>query len=176
MEFSSIALDMKISRLIAFLLVALLTGCTNRLTDFTIISTKNVDISVIGRAKRGSARIEGKDVAHIIIIIPTGVPNMKEAIDRAIESVPGAVALVDGVLYQNWFYIPYIYGQSAYIVEGTPLINTAQASSILPANHLVATYDAQQKIFITKPVSAERYEALKIKHSLTYSPERMVLQ
>lgn len=29
-----------------------------------------------------------------------GVPNMKTAIDKAIESVPGAIALLDGVLSQ----------------------------------------------------------------------------
>jgi hypothetical protein len=167
---------MKTPRLFAFIFLALLTGCTTRLTDFTIISTKNVDLSVIGRARRGAARVEGKDVAHIIIFIPTGVPNMKEAIDRAIESVPGAVALVDGVLYQRFFWIPYIYGQSAFVVEGTPLINTAQASRSLPAEHLVATYDAQQKRFTTEAVSAERYQALKLKHGLTRSPERMILQ
>jgi len=167
---------MKTTRLFAFGFLALLTGCTTRLTDFTIISTKNVDLSVIGRARRGSARVQGKDTAHIIIFIPTGTPNMKTAIDRAIESVPGSVALVDGVLYQSFFYIPYIYGQSSFIVEGTPLINTAQASSVLPAKHMVATYDATQKRFVTQAVSAERYEALKNKFALTHSTKTEVLQ
>jgi hypothetical protein len=50
---------------------------------------------------------------------------MKEAIDQAIESKPGAVALVDGVVYQKIWYIPYIYGQSGFTVEGTPLIDPA---------------------------------------------------
>ncbi|MCX6967266.1 MAG: hypothetical protein NTZ46_05700 [Verrucomicrobia bacterium] len=166
---------MKIPRLFVFGFLALLTGCTTRLTDFTIISTKNVDLSVIGRAKRGAARVEGKDLAHIIIFIPTGVPNMKEAIDRAIESVPGAVALVDGVLYQKFFWIPYIYGQTAYVVEGTPLINTAQASSTLPAQYLTASYNAQQKRFVTQPISAERYEALKAKYALARATQAATL-
>jgi hypothetical protein len=43
--------------------------------------------------------------------------------DNAIESVPGAVALLDGVLNHNFWYIPYIYGQESYDVEGTPLID-----------------------------------------------------
>lgn len=160
---------------IAVLLIGL-TGCTTRLTDFTIISTKNVDLSVISKAKRGSTRVSGKDLVHIIIFIPTGVPNMKEAIDKAIESVPGAVALVDGVLYQKFFYIPYIYGQSSYVVEGTPLINTAQASTAFPSKYMVATYNAQQKRFISEAISAERYGALKSKLALTHSTQSAVLQ
>lgn len=45
---------------------------------------------------------------------------MKEAIDRAIEQHPGAVGLVDGVLkHKSWWAL--LYGQSSYIVEGTPL-------------------------------------------------------
>jgi len=99
------------------------------LVDFTAISTKNVDWSRATSFERGKARVKGKDIAHIIIVIPTGIPNMKEAVDRAIESVPGGVALLDGVLYHKWFYIPPLYGQSWYVIEGTPLIDPAQKTS-----------------------------------------------
>jgi hypothetical protein len=101
------------------------TGCTTRIVDFTTISTKNVDWSKAPTFYRASARVEGKDTAHIIVFIPTGIPNMKEAIDRAIESKPGGVALVDGVVYSKFWYIPYIYGRSSYVVEGTSLIDPA---------------------------------------------------
>ena len=56
-------------------------------------------------------------------IIPTGEPNAKEAIDRAIQKQPGAVGLLDGVIYKHGWYIPYIYGQFSFEVEGTPLID-----------------------------------------------------
>ncbi|MFZ3208555.1 MAG: hypothetical protein WA140_06945 [Geobacteraceae bacterium] len=101
----------------------LLTGCTTRLTDFTIISTKNIDLTRGAEFVRGEKRIEGEDTKHIIIFIPTGVPNAKEAADRAIESVSGAVALLDGVLEHEFFYFPYIYGYSTYRIKGTPLID-----------------------------------------------------
>lgn len=103
--------------------VLLLANCTQRLTDFTIISSKNIDISKSASLKNGKARVEGKDTKHIIVFIPTGVPHVKEALDNAIEETPGAVALTDGVINYSWFYIPYIYGQSSYIVEGKPLID-----------------------------------------------------
>ena len=46
--------------------------------------------------------------------------NMKTAIDKAIESTPGTVALLDGVISQKitaW--------KTGYVVEGTPLIDPA---------------------------------------------------
>jgi len=105
------------------ILALMLSSCSQRVMDFTIISSKNIDLKQLANCVKTNNRIEGKDTKHIIVIIPTGKPDAKEAIDRAIESVPGAVAILDGVLTYKWFIIPYIYGQFAYVVEGTPLIN-----------------------------------------------------
>lgn len=100
-----------------------LQGCVTRLTDFTVLSTKNVDLSRMGEYQRTEARVVGEDLKHVVIFVPMGVPNAKEAIDRAIESVPGGVALVDGVIEHRWWYIPYIYGQLSYTAEGTVLVD-----------------------------------------------------
>ncbi|MEQ1621319.1 MAG: hypothetical protein ABL919_07910 [Methylococcales bacterium] len=102
-----------------------ITGCSTRVADFTIISSKNLDLSRAAEFKRGVTRVHGEDKKSIIVFIPTGQPNAKEAMDRAIEQVPGAVGLVDGVVNQNSWYIPYIYGESSFEVEGTPLIDPA---------------------------------------------------
>lgn len=115
--------------------VTMLAGCTTRLVDFTVISSKNIDLSRGAEFKRHTGRVTGEDMVHIIIFIPTGVPNAKEALDKAIESVPGAVALLDGVMTHEWFYIPYIYGQSKYIVEGTPLIDPRLRVSTLDSQY-----------------------------------------
>jgi hypothetical protein len=109
--------------LFVFLSLLVLNGCTTRLTDFTIISTKNIDLSRGADFKRGDNRVEGEDLKHIIILFPTGMPSPKEAADKAIESTPGAVALLDGVLEHEWFYVPYVYGYSTYRIKGTPLID-----------------------------------------------------
>lgn len=104
----------------AGLLIAL-QGCTHRLTDFTVISTKNypVDHSNV-ELKKAPERVKGVDRAHVILFIPTGIPNMKEAIDKAIEKYPGAVGLADGVVKKKeWWAL--LYGQNSYIVEGTPI-------------------------------------------------------
>lgn len=103
--------------------VVLLSGCTQRYIDFTTISSKNMDMSRGAEFERGTQRVVGEDKAHIIVFIPTGQPNAKEALDKAIESTPGAVALLDGVITHKFWWIPYIYGQSSIEVEGTPLID-----------------------------------------------------
>lgn len=115
-------LEMKKISLI--ILMSLLFGCTHRITDFTIISSKNINISNGENLKRSNTRVVGKDIKHTIVFIPTGISNMKQAIDNAIESKPGAVALVDGVVTYNHWIIPFFYGRQWYEVEGTPLIDT----------------------------------------------------
>ena len=138
-------------------------GCATRLVDFTIISTKNIDLARGADFKRGPSRVEGEDKASIIIFIPTGTPNIKEAIDRAIESVPGAIALLDGVVTAKAFWIPYIYGESSYIVEGTPLIDPKLVSAKLPSNYIISRLDKKGNVKETQYVSKAEYESFKKK-------------
>lgn len=105
------------------LLVAmvLLSSCTRRITDFTIISTRNVPIGQKSAVlEKAGSRVKGKDTAHSFLMLQFGLPNMKEAIDKALEKYYGAVALADGVVKSNWWSI-FIYGQNSIIVEGTPI-------------------------------------------------------
>jgi hypothetical protein len=119
---------------ISLCLLAALPACSQRMVDFTVISSKNIDLSRGADFKRLPTRIKGEDRKSIIIFIPTGIPNAKEAMDNAIESVPGAVGLVDGVITQHSWYIPYIYGQNWIEVEGTPLIDPLYKQSYQSAN------------------------------------------
>lgn len=98
-------------------------SCTHRVLDFTLISSKNVDFTKSPNFVKGKSRIKGEDMVHWIVIVPIGSANVKEAIDKAIESTPGCVALLDGVVYTKFWWIPYIYGKEFAIVEGTPLID-----------------------------------------------------
>lgn len=102
------------------LLLALLSSCTQRLTDFTVISTKNYPVENPICVKKAPNRVKGKDSKPMILAIPIGSPNLKDAIDNAIEQYPGAVGLADGVVKTN-FWWAILYGQNSYIVEGTPL-------------------------------------------------------
>ncbi len=99
----------KVKTILAVSMCAVLflsTACTTRLVDFTVISSKNCDVK--GKKMQ---RVKGSDGTCALM-----VPNMKEAIDRAIESQPGADALVDGVVYYKSYYLYH-----AYEVEGTAI-------------------------------------------------------
>lgn len=111
----------KTSIFLAVLFVLLASSCTSRLTDFTVISTKNVPIGEQPtNLSKAPTRVKGVDKSHWILFFPIGFPNLKEAIDKAIAKYPGAVALADGVVKsKEWHAI--LYGQMSYIVEGTPL-------------------------------------------------------
>jgi hypothetical protein len=113
--------------LISFFTVTL-TGCVsvNRIGDFTIVSSKNIDLSHGANFKRGTTRVTGQDMVSTAGFVPI-TPNMKTAIDRAIESTPGAIALLDGVISQKttaW--------KVGYVVEGTPLIDPSLLANTMP--------------------------------------------
>lgn len=100
--------------------IIIISSCSRRIVDFTIISSKNVPITNQGgNFQKATKKVKGIDSKWSILFIP-GVPDMKEAIDDAIEQYPGAVALTDGVIY-NKGWSCFLFGQNKYIVEGTPL-------------------------------------------------------
>ncbi len=122
------------------LVLFVLSGCTHRITDFTVISTKNFPIGAENPTalKKADKRVKGVDKAHMIVCIPTGTPNLKQAIDRAIESYPGAVGLADGVVKSKGWSI-LLYGQNGFIVEGTPIYEVqTQGNAAAPGNYVEA--------------------------------------
>ncbi|OHB79563.1 MAG: hypothetical protein A2Z25_01750 [Planctomycetes bacterium RBG_16_55_9] len=102
------------------LVCVLFSGCKSRLGDFTVITTKNIDLKDFNTHEDvKAASVVGEDVKHIIFVFPTGVPHIKEAVDQALDK-GNAYMLVDAALYHEWFYIPYFYGYAKYEVKGTP--------------------------------------------------------
>ena len=111
----------KVILLLAVMLsVGCLTGCVQRVTDFTVISSKNFDMSKSNQYVLSDKRVEGVDT-KAIILFPLGIPNAKEALDMAIQSVPGCVALSDGVLEHEFF--SFLVGYVQYRVKGTCIID-----------------------------------------------------
>ncbi len=104
--------------------VAGLCSCSSRLGDFTMISTRNIDLNRIDGYKVDTTqRIEGEDIGHIIIVFPTRTPNIKEAIDDAIrKGGPDCVGVSDAVIDDYWWWVPYIYGRSGVTVKGYPIL------------------------------------------------------
>ncbi len=92
-----------------------------------------------------------------------GTASIKEAIDKTIESVPGGVAIVDGVVTSSWWYIPYIYGKSKYVVKGTVLVDPRLASEDTIDRYIIATLDKNGDIINKESVSSEKFLDLKKK-------------
>ena len=119
------------------LMVFFFVGCTQRIGDFTAISTKNIDLDANYVMVERS--VKGKDMKPIIIVINLGYPNLEEAIDDALNKVEGGVMMTDATLKYRWFYIPYIYGEFAYEVQGDVWKKVTDTSSIITGDEEIYT-------------------------------------
>lgn len=99
----------------------LLSGCTIRVADMTVGSTKNYNLNSAKFVK--GQRVIGEDKAPVVIF-PLGIPNVKTAMDRAIEKNNCAVALSDVVVSQ--LNHSFLFGMIGYRIEGTEIIDRSQ--------------------------------------------------
>jgi hypothetical protein len=96
-----------------FLIIGLFAGCTQRIADFTFVSTRSVDIG--GKYKK-MARCIGTDSRPDVLTIPFGIPDLKQAVDNCIEAGKGDL-LTDAVVdFTQWTAI--VYGRRTYTVTG----------------------------------------------------------
>lgn len=109
--------------IIAAVAALILPACTQRYADLTFTSTKNLDMNYPkGYYADPSKRTVGEDVGHLVIVVPTRIPNAKEAADRAIEkNGSNCVGLSNMKLEHSIWYIPYIYGRETFSVTGDPV-------------------------------------------------------
>ena len=104
----------------------LLGGCTFRVADLTLVSTKNVDLNNTSLDARKGKRVKGEHCAFALLgLIPFGVPNLEEAVDEALEKGKGNI-MVDQVTYSTGAYY-ILLSQSFIEVEGT-VLNIAEHS------------------------------------------------
>jgi hypothetical protein len=134
------------------------TGCVSRLGAFTVISTKSIDWSRASQFTRSNQRVEGEDMYHIIIFVPTKFNiTIEDAVDKALQKVPGSIALVDAVLRSKFFWIPYIYGRQGYYIEGNILIDPNLALVDEDSLNYLVFYTEDGKDFLKVTVSEAEY-------------------
>ncbi|MHC4473288.1 MAG: hypothetical protein ACYS99_20275 [Planctomycetota bacterium] len=113
---------MTLGRAIPLLMLAallpLLGGCVIRHGDFTVLSNKLVRTSDFELSKADRVKdVEGVDVAHIIIFIPTkGQVLLEEAIDDALRKGRGDVMTDAVITFTSYYFL--LYGQSKWTVRG----------------------------------------------------------
>jgi hypothetical protein len=100
----------------------LLSGCTVRVADLTVASSKNYNLNSTQFVK--GKRVTAEDT-YPVILFPTGIPNVKTAIDRAIEQDRCAVGLTDMVVSQ--LNHAFIFGKIGVRVEGNLLLDRTVA-------------------------------------------------
>ncbi|MEQ9261754.1 MAG: hypothetical protein RLP14_01200 [Owenweeksia sp.] len=131
----------------------ILTGCSQNLFNFTLVSTKSVQLEKLSSLKRSSEKVVGIDKTSLIIMMPTRKTTIDQAITNTIDAVPGCVALMDGVVYSKFWWIPYLYGEQKFVIEATPLIDPSltQTSVNLPK---------YGKVFINKEGNVDSIESV----------------
>ncbi len=96
----------------------LISGCSLRLADFSVISTKNVNLDKVDLDAMSQTKgIIGVDSKLMFLFIPLGIPHLEDAIDDALEKGGGDV-MIDTVLYSKGWSILLI-GQNTLEVKGT---------------------------------------------------------
>lgn len=101
------------------------TGCTQRIADLTLVSTKNIDMTDVHINPRRGSRQKGEDCRIALLgLIPLGLPSLKEAVDRALEKGNGNI-MIDQVTSKEsiWFVVASNF---CIVVEGT-VVNSPKA-------------------------------------------------
>jgi len=100
----------------------LMTGCSQRMGEFTVASTQNVS-NLKTTETTPNTHVEGKSCIHYITFIPVGnfQNRIQEAMDNAImngkkKGINGDVLLNTRIYHRSWWAI--LYGQDCWIVEG----------------------------------------------------------
>lgn len=102
----------------AIVLPIILSSCTARLVDFTVISSKNVNI---GFKKSEGKKVIGKSIGFLGI-----GATIKDAIDKALESAgPDYDLLVDGVVKEASYFLA-----AGYIVEGIAINSSIKKAEL----------------------------------------------
>jgi hypothetical protein len=104
-------------------------GCSQRVGDFTLISTKNVEIG--GKYTKVEGRFEGEDSKGVILGIPLGQPNLKTAVDNCIEAGNGS--LLTNAVIDASYWSAIIWGQQKITVTGDVYVK-AEMSDLLNSN------------------------------------------
>lgn len=98
-----------------------LAGCTLRLADLTVVSTRDVslDRKDLDRLPR-TPRVRGEDTAFWFLIpleeFGIGVPHLGDAVDEALQNGGGDV-MTDAVVHYSSYWL-VLFGWSSIAVEG----------------------------------------------------------
>ncbi len=114
--------------------VLALSSCTSRILDLDVCSANDLDFSGNTQYVTADAvKVKGVSRRHTILIFPLGFPKLSEAARKAIaEGGPHAVALANVKVDATGWWIPYLYGQSVFTLEGNPILKKTAPAAPAP--------------------------------------------
>jgi hypothetical protein len=139
------------------------TGCATRLGDFTLLSSKNVELSRLGEFTRSKKVVRGSDskVTLLFFIPITKEVDLKKALDNALNKIPGAQAIVDvRIDYQKLNFL--LFQIDGYVVSGTALVDpgVADASETTADKPYLVMDTKDGEHFTKRYVSESEYQNL----------------
>jgi len=143
-------MNKKIISIISIILLGLLTSaCTTRQGSFTMLSTKNVEISRVDLKKVDFTRnVEGKDGRFTLLFIPFGsTPNLEDAVNSCLEAGNGDF-MTSAVLHStSWSVI--LFGWESWTIKGdvgNSLSTGSPVSDSVPVPDSVSDSDSAANI------------------------------
>ncbi len=105
----------------AIIMILLILGCTSRMGDFTVVSTRNSNIK---NWKRHSQRVEGSSCKWYLFFFMVKDWDLKDAIEDAVDTANRGSktkneSLLDVKLNNTWFTF-ILFSRSCIVAEGTP--------------------------------------------------------
>jgi hypothetical protein len=106
---------MRLPPLAALLLLTLVSGCSYTVGHFASVTPPGPTSTTTG----ATGRVTGRDCIPIIVVAPTRLPSLDRAARDALAP-SGGTTLSDVVIRYELRYIPFVYGQGCYVIEGSP--------------------------------------------------------
>lgn len=110
---------------VSLTLSLILAGCSWHIADMSVASTQHSaqDMRQIVKGQR----VTGESYAPYVLV-PLGMPNIKDALDQAIQSDHCAVGLSDVIVREQYYAL--LVGVVGYEVEGNLMIDANKPGCI----------------------------------------------
>lgn len=96
----------------------LLAGCSQHLGNFTALSSSTYDSKNIEEKNLVARNVSGVSHCYVIIVFPICMtPKIDEAVSMALLS-GGGDFMKNARIYSEHYYIPFIFGDTKFRVEG----------------------------------------------------------
>lgn len=104
-------------------------GCAERIATFSLVSTRNVDLSRVDTFVAVDRETEGEDVVPHVLLLRNRRANVQDAVDAAIRQWRGGVAM-QNVTVEREVWSVFFYGEEIVRVRGTVLIDPRPGGTI----------------------------------------------